>query len=131
MESRIIVTNKEEVNTILIWDKNDTRIVKLNGFLIDNWNDYIVEISNLLDFPYEDSYGKDAYIDWMRDLSWFLEKYIIIIIYNYDEFMKNSYSDKKEFLKMFEEDILPRWNGTMKIRIKDATKKTVIVYLVE
>lgn len=82
-------------------------IVELDGKKIKNWNDYInfatplFKIQNL-------EYGYNQHTDNMSDRDYYLKvNSILLIVYNYDEFMKSNRKDKLLFEEAYREDILP------------------------
>lgn len=86
-------------------------IVELDGKKIKNWNDYInfatplFKIQNL-------EYGYNQHIDNMSDRDYYLKvNSILLIIHNYDEFMKYNRKDKLLFEEAYREDILPWYDS--------------------
>ena len=51
------------------------------------------EISNALNFPDYFGYNLDALDEAMCDLSWIEEKTILLLLFNYEEFMKDDKED--------------------------------------
>lgn len=85
---------------------NAAYIVELDGKKIKNWNDYInlttplFKIQNL-------EYGYNQHIDNMSDRDYYLKvNSILLIVHNYDEFMKSNRKDKMLFEEAYREDIL-------------------------
>lgn len=86
-------------------------IVILNGKELTTSESFLKEIWTALDFPLEPIQGQnwDAYLDWMRDLSWYQEKTVTIVIENYREFLCKEPEAKKTFLEDFEKAIISFW----------------------
>lgn len=89
----------------------DGHIVILNGEELATSESFLKEIWTALDFPLEPIQGQnwDAYLDWMRDLSWYQGKTVTIVIENYREFLCKEPEAKKAFLEDFEKVIIPFW----------------------
>lgn len=90
---------------------NAAYIVELDGKKIKNWNDYInlttplFKIQNL-------EYGYNQHIDNMSDRDYYLKvNSILLIVHNYDEFMKSNRKDKMLFEEAYREDILPWYDS--------------------
>lgn len=71
---------------------------------------FLRTISELLDFPQADDANWDAYLDWMRDLSWIPSRQISIVLLHYEYFLCEEPEMRKRFLKDLEEVIIPFWD---------------------
>lgn len=90
---------------------NAAYIVELDGKKIKNWNDYINLTTPL--FKIENlEYGYNQHIDNMSDRDYYLKvNSILLIVHNYDEFMKSNRKDKMLFEEAYREDILPWYDS--------------------
>lgn len=90
---------------------NAAYIVELDGKKIKNWNDYINLITPL--FKIENlEYGYNQHIDNMSDRDYYLKvNSFLLIVHNYDEFMKSNRKDKMLFEEAYREDILPWYDN--------------------
>lgn len=102
---------------------------EFDGEKIQNWGEYIKTIGDAFNFPSFSRYPNyDGYIDWMKDLSWIKSDTILLIINNYNDFMKNNEQEKIKFLEMIECILLRR---NERIGKKNFSQKVLLVYLVE
>lgn len=62
-----------------------------------------------LSFPDKEHQNWDAYLDWMRDLSWMQSKQISIVILNFEAFLSKEPNEKNAFASDLEEDVFPFW----------------------
>ena len=72
-------------------------------------SDFLRCIWEQLDFPDSPNYNWDAYLDWMRDLSWISEKSISILILNFESFLSKEPNELKSFSSDLEEIVFPFW----------------------
>jgi hypothetical protein len=84
-------------------------LIFIDGKNIQSYSDYLDCIWKQLEFP-EEQHNWDAYLDWMRDLSWLKEKKISIIITNFKSFLNKEKDGIKTFVLDFETVIFPFWN---------------------
>lgn len=86
-------------------------IVELDGKKIKNWKDYIKFATEL--FKIENlEYGYNQHIDNMEDRDYYLNvNSFLLIVHNYDEFMKFRKKDKLLFEEVYREDILPWYDS--------------------
>lgn len=86
-------------------------VVILNGKDLMTSEEFLQEIWLGLNFPFEPEQGRtwDAYLDWMRDLSWYEEKSVTIVIENYADFLSKEPAAKAAFMEDFKTVILPFW----------------------
>ncbi|MBQ4570332.1 MAG: hypothetical protein IJB21_01395 [Bacilli bacterium] len=86
-------------------------IVELDGEKIRSWKDYIKFATKL--FKIENlEYGYNQHIDNMEDRDYFLNvNSILLIVHNYNKFMKFRKKDKLLFEEVYREDILPWYDS--------------------
>ncbi|MBS4983596.1 MAG: hypothetical protein ACLTC4_01730 [Hungatella hathewayi] len=108
-----------------------TFLVELEGGQIATLNDYFCVMSKKCCFPRKSNMWA-TYNDWMMDFSW-IEKdmSIVIVIYNYDLFMKLDISSKTEIFRGFKEDYIPWWENDVVNHMVDGVPKKFTVYLVD
>lgn len=96
--------------------------MELDGKEIKNWNDYINLITPL--FKIEKlEYGYNQHIDNMSDRDYYLKvNSILLIVHNYDEFMKSNRKDKMLFEEAYREDLLP-WYDSEIVKCKVEGKR--------
>ena len=109
----------------------DTRIVLLDGEVIEGDKEFLWQIWTQLNFPENPHPTWDAYLDWMTDLSWIKERNILIIIDNFGEFLREKPKFKFYFVEDYVRKILPFWEKDyIEIYEDEAFKKNIILYLV-
>lgn len=91
-------------------------------------SDFLHCIGEQLKFPDAQNCNWDAYLDWMRDLSWLNTKSISIIILNFDSFLCKEPDKLKYFLSDLEEIVFPFWRNDAKsvFESHDAVKDITI-----
>ena len=123
MNEIIYLNEKPEINsgkTIII--DGEKMLTKL---------DFLKFIYDKLDFPEKRYMNWDAYLDWMRDLSWIDEKEINIVVMNYKSLFKDDFVYHLYFVPDFENIIFPFWEKSAKeIFIDDKYMKTIKLYCV-
>ncbi len=90
-------------------------VAELFGSKIHGIEDFFRDVSKAFEFP--DLFNKyrnmDAYLDWIRDLSWLLYNNkcsgFALIIYDYKIFMCDDYRRKEQIIRSFAEVVLPYW----------------------
>lgn len=93
--------------------------------------DFLKFIYDKLDFPEKRYMNWDAYLDWMRDLSWIDEKEINIVVINYKSLFKDDFIYSLYFVPDFENIIFPFWEKSAKeIFVDDKYIKTIKLYCV-
>ena len=98
------------------------RLVIIDGKKNTKASDFLRSIGDQLDFPDAETCNWDAYLDWMRDLSWIDEKSVSIIILNYDHFLSEDDYCAQCFLSDFEKVIFPFWENDAMSMFEDAEK---------
>lgn len=84
-------------------------IAKLDGKQNNNLEKFLDNIWRELKFPYDTNKNYDAYLDWMRDLSWIESQNISLIISNQNDFLKEIPEYKKYFIEDAFRIIFPFW----------------------
>ena len=99
-----------------IISKEDMTVL-IDGKRAKNSELFLEQIFALLDFPEKKYKNWDAYVDWMRDLSWIENKKINIIISDWYDFLcEDKTINKTIFIDDYNTDILPYWE---KISVHD------------
>lgn len=110
--------------------KDSLYVVEINGEDVQNREEYLAFMSEAFRFPIP-SRGFDGYLDWITDLDWLHKEEYVLIINHYKEFMKKDPGNKKEIIEMFQEDILPFWEGEVEVVFVGGKAKKFNVYLVD
>lgn len=86
--------------------------------------DYLRSVGEQLKFPDAQKCNWDAYLDWMRDLSWLDTKSISIVILNFESFLSKDPDNLKYFAYDLEEVVFPFWKNDAEIvfESQDAVK---------
>ena len=94
-------------------------------------SDFLHCVAEQLKFPDIQNCNWDAYLDWMRDLSWLDTKSISIVILNFDYFLCKEPDNRKYFFSDMEEVVFPFWRNDAEIvfESQDAVKD-ITVYCV-
>lgn len=110
MRNKINRINREDLKRIVDEKTLDKKvyIVGIDGKEIDNINRYLEVMEIKFKFPTRDT-NWNGYLDWIRDLDWLHKEEYILIIYNYDEFLKQDLKIKKQVMEEFEDMIFPYW----------------------
>lgn len=112
-------------------NKDNIYLVELDGKAIQSWKSYIIDIQNKFQLPTSCLDSIDRYLDWMRDLQWINEEEIVLIINNYNYFLRNDSKLKEELILDFEEELLPYWEKEVKNEVIDGVPRPFKVYLVD
>lgn len=83
----------------------------IDGALCTTGSEFLRCIWEQLKFPTPQYCNWDAYLDWMRDLSWLDAKNISIVITNYDLFLSKEPEYREFFIPDLEEAIFPFWEN--------------------
>ena len=63
-------------------------VVLIDGEKATTLEDFLNQMYEKLNFPYKKYANYNAYLDWMRDLSWLKEKEVAIVILNFEYLLK-------------------------------------------
>jgi hypothetical protein len=134
----------EEINRLVNVDQNEIyelkhniskdkiHMVELDGKCIHSWIDYISEMQTKFKFPTSCMDSFDRYLDWITDLHWLGDKeQFILIIHNYNEFIKDDPLMKKNIITTLEDHVLPFWEVEVEHVVVGGRRKSFMVYLVE
>ena len=127
MENIIKYINNEE-NIPL--KKDGDYFVKLDGKNIKNKKSYLKAMQKAFLLPKDSIDSVDAYLDWMTDLSWIMEKNIVLIILNYSRFLENDLEEKRLVISDFQNYILPFWQEKVKCVMVNGKPRSFQIYLV-
>ena len=131
MENKLLYVSLAEIHVIKekLKSINTFFLVEIDGKKVKELSDYLIAVSELFEFPIP-AHGLDGYNDWMRDLEWIGKEKIILIIYNYDEFLKFDLHSKKLIIEGFENLILPWWQSEVAKYVVEGKTKSFQVYFV-
>lgn len=94
-------------------------------------SDFLHCVGEQLKFPDAQNCNWDAYLDWMRDLSWLDTKSISIVILNFDSFLCKEPDNLKYFSSDLEEVVFPFWqNDAESVFESQDAVKDITVYCV-
>lgn len=65
----------------------------------------------------------------MRDLSWIKAQQIVILISNYQDFLREDVSSKEAVIEDFNQLILPWWESETNDFVNDGEIKEMIIYI--
>ena len=89
-------------------------IISIDGAKAKTEDSFLTQIYDRLFFSDPEYMNWDAYIDWMKDLSWISENRITIFVYNWTDFLSSSSRiDKETFISDYEDDIFQFWEEEM------------------
>jgi len=152
MKNTIRLVKQDEIDKIIqYFNKKDDKglLVELQGKELRTWQEYSVEIGEKFKFPdmYRNpprEHGVDAYLDWIRDLSWFGEiEEFAIIIYDYSQFLRTEHDNVREcnyckyiinkemIVESFVNVVLPFWEHDVERCVVGGKTKPFNVYLVD
>lgn len=132
MANRLVHIKQSDVYRIkrTVTENKNTFFVEIEGKNCEVLSEYLLDISKKFRFP---TVAKilDVYDDWMTDLSWLDKEEIAVIINDYTDFLRCDLSSKEKVVKLFEQSILPWWDGEVCNYVVDGKRKSFIVYLVD
>jgi len=105
-------------------------VAEIDGREIKNLEDYFIKAYNIFDFP-TPSKNFASYSDWIGDLDWLEKDGYALIIYNYNEFLKEDLSSKDVVIENFRNIILPWWETEVEKYVVEGKAKPFNVYLVD
>lgn len=108
------------------------KVICIDGFMNTTSFDFLSCIWQELNFSHPEHKNWDAYLDWMRDLSWIDEKIISIVILNFEDFLRDEPDAKNFFLSDFEKIIFPFWEHDAGVIFEDNDKiKELHIYCIK
>ncbi len=128
MGKNIIIFTKEVQSNDLSKDK--IRII-IDGKNIKTKEEFLQVIEDNFKFP-ESCYGNlDAFLDYIRDLSWFDHDEIEIVLKNQKEFLNLNQQLKGILFRCLIEDILPYWEKDVLYQCVNGKCKEFTIYIVD
>lgn len=134
MSSLIFNITKDESDKIKSEMKDKSFIAEIDGEKINSWEDYWKTMSKLFSFPELPAYMKPdyhSYYDIMTDLSRLDTDSIILIINNFNLFLKSEHALKDDIIRDFEDYLLPFWEEEVETTVVNGKKKSFCVYLID
>lgn len=138
MKNEIIHASVQEIKKVKEKVKNDKRVfvAELEGQDCLCKEDYMNLIWDIFSFPvlFAGIIRKswDSYYDWFTDLTWLEDEgkeEFIIIVYNYDQFLREDLPAKEEFMYGFREVILPWWEDEVVEHVVGGVPRKMTLYL--
>jgi len=132
MENKIYHVSNKEISSIqnLLKLNELLYIAELDGQEIQNVSNYLSAVTEIFKFPIP-AKTLDGYLDWIRDLSWLNAQGYVLIIRNFELFMKQNLKAKQDITDDFMEIILPWWQGEVENCVVEGKAKPFMVYLVD
>jgi len=87
-----------------------TWVAEIEGKSIKTYADYAEQISKCMKFPSPVEHSIDAYEDWIRGLQWLDSDGYLLVIHDFEEFMKED-STRWKVVGSFLDTVLPWWDG--------------------
>lgn len=112
-------------------DLPPSHLVIIDGKATRTSSDFLRCIGEQLQFPDSQNCNWDAYLDWMRDLSWLDAKSISVVILNFDSFLSKAPDNLKYFVSDLEEVVFPFWqNDAESVFESQDAVKDITVYCI-
>lgn len=132
MKNKIIKVNSNEINDDIYQNYlKKAYVIKLYGKEIKTFEDYLSKIEDLLCFPCSCKGNLDRYLDWIRDLSWLSYDEYVFVIYDFDESFEGNLHEKKLFISLFDNIVLPWWEVDVEKHVVGGKKKRMTLFLIE
>ena len=106
-------------------------IGEIDGETIRTRDDYLNAVWQVFSFPYKEYMGLDAYLDWIRDLSWLHAEGYVFIIRRAAAMLRESPRDREIILRSLENTVLPWWESDVEKCVVEGKAKPFDIYLVE
>lgn len=121
------IINKEDVNTNYIAE--NYYIFTIDGNKVSAKKEFFDAVEILFSFPTSCKNKVSRFDDWMMDLSWLdSDRGICIVIDNFEHFLRDDPEFKDLVMDDFRQAILPFWEETVLITVKDGkTRKMDVV----
>ena len=117
-----------ELTNETIANPNDL-VVLIDGEKAKDSNGYLEQVFLKMNFPEAEYINWDAYIDWMRDLSWIKNQKIYLIITDWNDFLsEDTKINKSLFIEDFNEDIFKYWEKENDVNSAEQSNKDLYVY---
>ncbi|MDQ1236831.1 hypothetical protein QE450_004329 [Paenibacillus sp. SORGH_AS306] len=104
-------------------------IAEIDGKEIQSLTDYLTQMYDIFQFPIP-SLGLDGYNDWMRDLDWLNKEGYVLIIYHFDDLLKQELLIKEQIINNFQDTILPFWRYEITTTVVGGKAKPFKIYFV-
>lgn len=121
-------------NKIILVDKlylenftEGTQRIVVDGRNMHTEKEFICELENAFKFPRSCEGNMDRFLDWIRDLSWYNDDKIELIITNQEEFLNSDLKIRNEIIELFLTYILTFWDE--EYLTVGGEKREFIVYL--
>ena len=121
-------------NKIILVDKlylenltEGTQRIVVDGRNMHTEKEFISELENAFKFPRSCEGNMDSFLDWIRDLSWYNDDKIELIIINQEEFLNSDLKIRDEIIELFLTYILTFWDE--EYLTVGGEKREFIVYL--
>ncbi len=75
--------------------------------------------------------GLDGYLDWMTDLTWIEKPEVIIVIYEFKDFLENDLQIKEAIIEDFKKIILSWWESEVVNCVVEGETRKITLYLVD
>ena len=112
-------------------DLPPSHLVIIDGKATRTSSDFLRCIGEQLKFPDSQNCNWDAYLDWMRDLSWLNAKSISVVILNFDSFLSKAPDNLKYFIPDLEKVVFPFWqNDAESVFESQDAVKDITVYCI-
>ena len=122
------IINKEDVNTNYIAE--NYYIFTIDGNKVSTKKEFFDAVEILFSFPTSCKNKVSRFDDWMMDLSWLDSgRGICIVIDNFEYFLRDDPEFKDLVMDDFRQDILPFWEETVLITVKDGTTRKMDVVI--
>ena len=112
-------------------DFRESFVAEIEGDKIQSRNDYLNEAWDKLRFPQTGFINFNAYLDWIRDLDWIKEESVILVILNFERFLKDDLELKTEIVETLDEIVLPWWQEEVLNCVVEGEVRPFNVFLVD
>lgn len=113
-----------------IQKREDIFLVEIKGEQCTTLSEYLDVMSDSLQFPIR-AKGLDGYLDWMTDLTWIEKPEVIIVIYEFKDFLENDLQIKEAIIEDFKGIILPWWESEVVNYVVEGETRKITLYLVD
>lgn len=105
--------------------------VTVDGRKIQTKEDFIKVMEKEFLFPYSCRGNLDAFLDFMRDLSWIFSERLSLTITWQQDFLKELPGLKRTILECLSEDVAGYWQGAVPQDMTDGRPKKFELYLTD
>lgn len=111
--------------------ERESKKIILDGKRVKTKEDFLSVMEAAFSFSISCNGSLDAFMDYIRDLSWFEDSKIILIIKSQKYFLRNNNTLRKQIFQYFKEDILPFWEEGVLTEVVDGRCKKFTIYVVD